>query len=160
MARKTGPVAIRAVSCISEMKVRTTLVDMTECLHCKKTGTCTSGPNGESCSRCVAYWQNRKEFLPDSGKTLGLVCSMCWGKGVAEISSSKWSYRYPAFLASAIVILAFALLFVFGIWKTEHFDKTLVFVSTLIGSVTGYYFGGERSKVSARGAANKSQATA
>ena len=75
---------------------------------------------------------------------------MCWGKGLAELSSSKWNYRYPALLAIVFVFLAFLLLFVFGVLRYEHFDKLLVFVSTLIGSITGYYFGGERAKATAR----------
>jgi hypothetical protein len=62
------------------------------------------------------------------------------------------------------VLFGFMLLFVFGLGITStngclapnpHFDKILVFVSTLIGSITGYYFGGEHAKAAARAAAAK-----
>lgn len=124
--------------------------DLVECQHCKHTGTCSSGPEGQSCSRCVAFWTSRREYSPDSGKPSGLVCSVCWGKGLAELSSSKWDYRYPAILAITIVLLAFSMLFYFGHRGYEHFDKLLVFVSTLIGSITGYYYAGERAKARMR----------
>ena len=83
----------------------------------------------------------------------GLVCSVCWGKGVAEPSQSKWEYRFPAVLAIIFVALGFGTLlvvFLVPLLKSgadsQQFDKVLVFVSTLVGSVTGYYFGGERGK--------------
>jgi len=122
------------------------MMDLVDCQHCKKTGTCTNGPDGQSCARCIAFFTGRHEYSADSGKPIGLVCSVCWGKGLAELSSSKWNYRYPALLAIVFVLLAFLLLFVFGLLQYQHFDKLLVFVSTLIGSITGYYFGGERAK--------------
>jgi hypothetical protein len=125
--------------------------EMAKCLHCKESGTCTNGANGLSCARCVAFWQKRKECPADSGQQTGLVCSICWGKGIAEVSSAKWTYRYPAFLASGFILLAFILLFIYGLRENkEHFDKVLVFVSTAIGSITGYYFGGERARATSQ----------
>jgi hypothetical protein len=72
----------------------------------------------------------------------GIVCSVCWGKGIAEPSNQKWQYRFPAMLALLIILVALFLL----IWydRKPEFDRIIVFVSTLVGSVTGYYFGGER----------------
>jgi hypothetical protein len=115
-------------------------VDHVECQHCKHTGTCTNGLDGQSCLRCIAFWTKHKEFVSESGKPIGLVCSVCWGKGSAELSSVKWNYRTPAYLAFVIVLFGFLILFVFGWRHSEQFDKLLVFVSTLIGSITGYYF--------------------
>lgn len=91
-------------------------------------------------------WAGQKEGLIKNGSHVGLVCSVCWGKGLAELSSAKWNYRYPAILAIVFVLLGFLLLFVFAWRDYQHFDKLLVFVSTLIGSITGYYFGGERAR--------------
>src|SRR5262245_44436191 len=91
------------------------------CAHCKQTGTCTSGANGKGCHRCVArrvgrgrdpgIWKRfgrRSEPLPEDGDHVGLVCSVCENKGLAELSSDKWTYRYPAFLAAGIILLGFS----------------------------------------------------
>ena len=119
--------------------------DYVTCKHCDETGTC-KGINGISCGRCVAFWDNSiRGFDKSTGNVSGLVCSVCWGKGIAEPSSSKWAYRFPAVLAIIVVVSAISLLVLFEWLKSEHFDKILVFVSTLAGSVTGYYFGGEKA---------------
>ena len=120
------------------------MAELVECQHCEQTGTCNKGQNGESCKRCVGLWTSRRE-LANGPSNLGLVCSICWGKGWTEPSSAKWNYRYPAMLALTFVVLGFLLLFVFGLRNYEHFDKILVFVSTLVGSITGYYFGAKAS---------------
>ena len=120
--------------------------DYVTCKHCNETGTCKNGKDGISCSRCTAYWAEAIKGFQSSGSESGLVCSVCWGKGIAEPSSSKWVYRFPAILAIIFVVLAFFLLVLFGWREYNHFDKLLVFVSTLVGSITGYYFGGEKAK--------------
>lgn len=123
------------------------MLQLTDCLHCKKTGTCESGgKNGESCKVCIAFWKGEfgNNFLLGSSDPIGLKCSTCWGKGVTEPSGrTKWDYRTPAALAGGLSILSFLLL-----WLTynggEAFNKALVFVGTLLGSITGYYFGGAK----------------
>ena len=125
--------------------------DLVECPHCQQTGTCTNGQDGQSCQRCVARWNKGQSLPPESGKAIGLVCSVCHGKGLAELSSGRWHYRYPALLALVVVLLGFLILFFFGWRHYEHFDKLLVFVSTLIGSITGYYFGGKATEVGHKG---------
>jgi hypothetical protein len=42
------------------------------------------------------------------------------------------------------VILAFGTLLIFGLEAPDNFEKVLVFISTLIGSITGYYFAASR----------------
>jgi hypothetical protein len=81
-------------------------------------------------------------------KHTGLVCSVCFGRGLAETASSKWDYRFPGILAILFISVAFGLLYYFS--NSAHFDTILVFISTLVGSVTGYYFGGERSRSTVR----------
>lgn len=122
------------------------MADFVTCKHCSETGTCAKGVNGKSCPRCIAYWADAISNFKASGDEVGLVCSVCSGKGIAEPSSLKWEYRFPAILASIFVVLAFSLIVFFGWGPNDHFDKVLVFVSTLVGSITGYYFGGERGK--------------
>jgi len=67
---------------------------------------------------------------------------------LAETASSQWDYRFPGILAIVFIGTAFGLLYYFH--DSPHFDRILVFVSTLIGSVTGYYFGGERRRSTVR----------
>jgi hypothetical protein len=90
----------------------------------------------------------RDKAFPKGGKHTGLVCSVCFGRGLAETASSQWDYRFPGILAIVFIAGAFGLLWYFT--ASPHFDKILVFVSTLVGSVTGYYFGGERNRAAIR----------
>lgn len=125
--------------------------ELVECKHCGMSGTCRNGINDQSCARCVSFWHESIRAMPKQADSNGLVCSVCWGKGITELSQSKWEYRFPATLAIVFVTLGFGtLLTVFLLPPSgndhDHFDKVLVFVSTLVGSVTGYYFGGQRDK--------------
>jgi hypothetical protein len=120
------------------------MLDFVTCKHCSETGTCSNGADGRSCARCRAHWISRDEAYKPKDEETGLVCSVCWGKGVTEPTSSKWQNRFTPVLASGFVVLAFFLVILFGALKLPEFDKVLVFASTLIGSITGYYFGGER----------------
>ena len=117
-------------------------MDLVPCAHCATLGTCRNGQEGAGCSRCQAFWIGRGEKLESFSDRTGIVCSVCWGKGLAEPSNQKWQYRFPAMLALLIIVAAVFLLFLFD--GKKEFDKVIVFVSTLVGSVTGYYFGGER----------------
>jgi hypothetical protein len=117
--------------------------DLANCQHCKMTGTCTTD-SGASCNRCVAVWRERYPKHFDNSKIYkGLVCSVCWGKGLAEPSQRKWDYRFPAILAATFVVLAFLLLYL-GDTIGLRADKSLPFVGTLVGSITGFYFGGAK----------------
>lgn len=49
-------------------------------------------------------------------------------------------------MAIGIVVSGFIVLLVLGLTRFDHFDTLLVFISTLIGSITGFYFGGERAR--------------
>jgi hypothetical protein len=121
------------------------MLEFVVCKHCNETGTCKNGRDNSSCARCEAYWaQSLKTYKTREGEPV--LCSVCWGKGVAEPLSSKWENRFTPILATAFVLLAFLAIFVFG--SRDEFEKILVFASTLIGSVTGYYFGGERKSKS------------
>ena len=120
------------------------MLEFVTCKHCEETGTCTNGSNGDSCTRCIAYWIQYVQNYKPKEVEKGLVCSVCWGKGVTEPTSSKWQNRFTPILAMVFVLLAFLLVFVFGLFKIPDFDKVLVFAGTLIGSITGYYFGGEK----------------
>jgi hypothetical protein len=116
------------------------MAELVPCKHCNETGTCRNGEDDASCDRCAAF--------PKTGKHTGLVCSVCMGRGLAETASSQWDYRFPGILAILFIAIAFGLLYYF--YDSPHFDRILVFVSTLVGSVTGYYFGGERRRSTVR----------
>ena len=105
------------------------------CAHCSGSGTCTNGKENESCFVC------NKEAKAKVGSK-NLVCSVCGGIGLAEIKSDRINRRTAPLLA--ILIAYFALIFVFFLAFTnnQHFSEGLAFSGTLIGSITGYYFGG------------------
>ena len=75
----------------------------------------------------------------------GLKCSTCWGRGLVEpTGATRWDYRTPAYLAAGLAALTFVLLFVTYNGNGEAFNKSLIFAGTLLGSITGYYFGGQK----------------
>jgi hypothetical protein len=80
-----------------------------------------------------------------AGDERGLTCSVCWGKGVTELTASQWQHRYTFILSCAFVVLAFGLVGMVSWHKPEILDRILVFIGTLLGSVTGYFFGGVRA---------------
>jgi hypothetical protein len=123
------------------------MAELVPCKHCNETGTCRSGEGDASCDRCAAFWA-RDEKFPKTGKHAGLVCSVCKGRGLAETASSQWDYWFPGILAIVFIGVSFGLLYYFH--ESPHFDTILVFVGTLIGGVTGYYFGGERRRSTVR----------
>jgi hypothetical protein len=117
-------------------------MDLVPCAHCSSSGSCASGENQAGCARCQDFWSERGKQFAGLSDRKSIVCSVCWGKGLAEPSNQKWQYRFPAMLALLIVVSAVFLLCWFA--NNSAFDKIIVFVGTLVGSVTGYYFGGER----------------
>jgi hypothetical protein len=139
---------VRIVQIESEYLVAE-LAGLMDCAHCKKLGTCESGGGGKSCAVCIAYWRKEHKLFQDTDGAMGLICSSCKGKGAVEPhGAARWDYRYPAALATLLALFSFLLLFFtyFVTYKGgEAFNKSLVFVGTLLGSVTGYYFGRERN---------------
>lgn len=104
------------------------------CAHCQASGTCRNGEEHRSCALCV------KKAQIKSGASEGLVCSVCKGFGVAEPQTIQIRNRITPALAWGIVSIA--LLLVCYLAEKENFHEVLAFAATLIGSVTGYYFGG------------------
>jgi hypothetical protein len=132
---------------VGEIENGYAMSELVTCKHCSETGTCRNGQDGTSCDRCSTYWrQQQSQQMPKDERFTGMVCSVCFGRGLAETASSQWDYRFPGLLAVLFIAAAFGLLFYFEVTQSAHFDKVLVFVSTLVGSVTGYYFGGERRR--------------
>jgi hypothetical protein len=131
--------------------------DYVDCKHCGAQGTCANAPGNKSCAVCREHWREQwfktyaknanaqqMSALPDND-TDGLVCSVCRGLGSAEMPSTKWDYRFPAGLALIFIIASFGLIYYFNQTRDEQrFQQVLIFASTLIGSITGYYFGGAR----------------
>ncbi|MCI5211353.1 MAG: molecular chaperone DnaJ [Candidatus Electrothrix sp. ATG2] len=106
------------------------------CAHCSGTGTCKNGENESSCYACKKA-SKYKQTEPISG----LVCSVCGGVGIAEPYTIRLHNRIVPALALLIVYCALAIVFLKS--SKENFTEILAFAGTLIGSVTGYYFGGK-----------------
>lgn len=108
--------------------------DFKNCAHCSASGCCSSGANGNSCAACQKS-QNLRNEAP------GLVCSVCKGIGVIEPKTVRINKRIVPVLALFIVYVALGLVMVNT--HSDHFSEILAFAGTLIGSITGYYFGGK-----------------
>jgi len=108
-------------------------IHLEKCAHCGGTGTCASGPDGQSCAKC----SKRFVFFKYSPST-GLVCSVCKGEGHIEPMGSRFIYRTGPMLAIYIMATAIMII-IFG--TKEHFSEVLAFLGTLTGAVTGFYFG-------------------
>ena len=123
------------------------------CAHCEGKGTCKNGKDNIGCAVCFAHgrlrythlWQRNPaiDFPTEQG---AIKCSTCGGKGIVEPpGATKWDYKTPAYLGALLAVFSFALLFTLAFLKdTEGFSKAVVFVGTLLGSITGYYFGGQK----------------
>jgi hypothetical protein len=111
-----------------------------KCAHCKAEGTCTNAGEGLSCAICI-----KRNNLELSKTYKGLACSVCRGRGTVEPLTYKIINRFLPMLAMAFVFPAFALIFYFGWARPEHFNNVMIFSSTLISGITGYYFGGAKS---------------
>lgn len=85
-------------------------------------------------------------FLDFSSKPKGLVCSVCHGRGSVESFSLQLQNRFVPCFAGALVTALFGVVVAtLFIDKGGHFDKVIGFAGTMIGTITGYYFGGKRS---------------
>src|ERR1700738_4999906 len=116
------------------------------CAHCEGKGTCKNGKDDTGCLICFAHWSQRYPKMKDVHELGAIKCSTCWGRGIVEPpGATKWDYKTPAYLGAALAGCSFALLFTLAFMKdSEGFAKALVFAGTLLGSITGYYFGGQR----------------
>jgi hypothetical protein len=72
-----------------------------------------------------------------------LPCFVCGGRGTVEPFSLKLQNRFLPFFAMGFVFLLLALVACAYFWGSASFDKIIGFAGTLIGSITGYYFGGK-----------------
>jgi hypothetical protein len=116
------------------------------CAHCAGKGTCRNGPEEGGCQICFAHWRERYPKTKDNPQVGAIKCSTCWGRGIVEPpGATKWDYKTPAYLGGLLALCSFALLFTLAFRRDpEGFSKSLVFVGTLLGSITGYYFGGQK----------------
>lgn len=59
--------------------------------------------------------------------------------------ATKWDYKTPAYPGAGLAVCSFLLLRGL-VWKgdTAGFGNAIVFVGTLLVSINGYYFGGQR----------------
>jgi len=120
----------------------------TKCAHCQGSGTCGSGHDGCSCLICA----KKTYVIPFIHKTKsmenhkGLICSSCHGSGEFDPMTKRLLQRITPVLAITIVYFALFLILEFGKTDNEHFTEVLAFSSTLIGSITGYYFAGKKNE--------------
>lgn len=123
------------------------MIDRYPCAHCDSSGTCHCAADGKSCAVCVKKNRLRADSYGGSDRNDSIVCSVCKGIGSVEPASLGFRKHFTASLALIFVGLAFTVIIIFGLRDSAHFETVLAFAGTLIGSVTGFYFGGARSSV-------------
>ncbi|WP_020161654.1 hypothetical protein [Cycloclasticus pugetii] len=106
-----------------------------DCAHCSGTGTCNHGENGDACAACVKKQELKR------GNYMGLACGTCGGLGKTDTLTYRMNNRATPLLAISIICFCFILIFSFGLTKNPHFSEILTFSGTLVGAVTGHYFG-------------------
>lgn len=113
------------------------------CGHCEGHGTCHSGAENTSCFVCT-----KSAGITNQDKTYrGLPCSICHGHGCGaptEVKTNRLMGAYVTFACSAGV---FIIIIMSGFFFAEHLDKILTFGGTVIGSITGFYFGGRKTSI-------------
>lgn len=123
----------------------TIMTERIACPHCKTSGTCSSGAEGDSCAVCSRTGFRLRDY---SAAPKGLPCSVCGGRGSVEPFSLKLQNRFLPFFAMGFVFLLLLFLAVALYSGTASFEKIIGFAGTLIGSITGYYFGGKHIETS------------
>lgn len=127
-----------------------TIIQQRSCPHCKAEGTCKQSSDSQSCATCVKQygrtrWQRWFGITPKdidlSPKTC--VCSICNGRGFVEGATFKFRNYFPFLFALLFVTFCF-LLFGFQPAVTEKLQSAL---TTILGTIVGFYFGGKRSDV-------------
>ena len=111
------------------------------CAHCQTLGTCKNGAGGSACAICAKAGSKFRDY---SQLPTGLVCSVCGGGGSVEPFSLKLQNRFLPFFAMGFVLLLLIFLGICLFYANASFDKVIGFAGTLIGSITGYYFGGKQ----------------
>ncbi len=123
------------------------MTDRYPCAHCSSTGTCKIATDGKSCAVCVRKHGLKADNYGGSGCNDAIACSVCRGIGSVEPVSLGFQKHFTASLALVFVGLAFLIIIIFSVMKPEHFETVLAFAGTLIGSVTGFYFGGTKHPI-------------
>lgn len=111
------------------------------CKHCNETGTCDSGENGASCSACAKYHEFKKNQTYH-----GLACGTCGGLGMSEPFTERINKRTQPLLAMVIIFTLLICMTLLAVINNSHFPAFLAFSSTLIGSITTFYFSNANRK--------------
>lgn len=123
------------------------MTDRYPCAHCSTTGTCRTATDGKSCAVCVRKNRLKADNYGGSARNDAIICSVCRGIGSVEPVSLGFQKHFTSSLALVFVGLALIIIIIFGVMGSEHFETVLAFAGTLIGSVTGFYFGGARGSI-------------
>lgn len=94
-------------------KVPETNPDYFPCGHCHGNGACTTGKDGASCEVCTKEGKVKKD-------SVGVVCSVCGGIGVAEMKTGRINKRIASILALLIVYVALFMVGGAALLKNVH----------------------------------------
>lgn len=111
------------------------------CKHCGTSGTCTNGADQLACAAC--HNGHQLKGLSANAPRNGLPCWVCKGTGLAESFTEKLQNRLVPFISLLIIAATFGVIFYLAFNSNELRSEVLTLAGTLVGSVTGYYFGGK-----------------
>ena len=112
-----------------------------DCAHCNKSGTCHTGIDASSCERCTSRIRRWTLNFASRAPAKGLVCSVCWGTGRVQPFSDKLQDRFPALFAIGLTLSLMLGSVATAAWAPTQLEKVLTFTTTLLSSITGFYFG-------------------
>jgi hypothetical protein len=119
------------------------------CPHCQGTGTCKNGKDQQSCASCIQYFLNplagKKSESVTNDKAMGAQvtckCSVCKGRGFIEGATFKVLNYFPF----AFAVLVVGLSFVAFKWIHDEDGKLQTALTTILGTIVGFYYGGKVS---------------
>ena len=116
------------------------MADRIDCAHCKTSGTCSNGADGNACVLCARQALGKTYSSATSLK--GLVCSVCEGRGTAETFSLKLQNRFLPFFAVGFLFLLLLFIAVAYFW-TANYKDVVAFAGPLVGTIIAFYFSGK-----------------
>jgi hypothetical protein len=93
------------------------------------------------------WWQRWLRIKPSLiGQSQGCWCGVCFGRGRLEGATFKILKFFP--FAFALLFVAACFVVLWHVRGIENLDKLQGALTTIMGTIVGFYFGGRRSDAS------------